>query len=235
MKFDTLMFDADDTLFDFYSSGKKCFTETAREFGFDEDKIDYDLYSDINQKLWDEYSCGMLDKRSVLIGRYVEYGERQNIRFDAEQFQERYEDKLADTCILYPETRPVLEKLKHDKYRIYIITNGVTRVQNNRLDLSGLRPLLDGIFISDEIGFAKPSDEYFAAVKKGVSDFDPKKTLIVGDSLVSDIPLGANNGIKTCRANYRRAGNPNNVFYDYEIFNLDEIFNVLNNNEGEDK
>ena len=109
MKFYTLMFDADDTLFDFYSSGKKCFTETAREFGFDEDKIDYDLYSDINQKLWDEYSRGMLDKRSVLIGRYVEYGERQNIRFDAEKFQERYEDKLADTCILYPETRPVLD------------------------------------------------------------------------------------------------------------------------------
>ena len=32
MKFDTLMFDADDTLFDFYSSGKKCFTETALEW-----------------------------------------------------------------------------------------------------------------------------------------------------------------------------------------------------------
>ena len=74
---------------------------------------------------------------------------------------------------------------------------------------------------------AKPSDEFFKAVKNGIPDFNREKTLIIGDSLVSDIPLGLKNGIKTCRANYRKEGNPENVKYDYEIFNLSEIFAVL--------
>ena len=51
--------------------------------------------------------------------------------------------------------------------------------------------------------------------------------MIIGDSLVSDIPLGLKNGIKTCRANYRKDANPENVKYDYEIFKLGEIFAVL--------
>lgn len=227
MLYDTLLFDADDTLFDFYASGKKCFTETATEFGFPQEKIDYDVYSEINQKLWDKYSRGELDKRSVLIGRYVEYNRVMNTTADPEKFQEVYEKKLENTCILYPETKSVLERLKELGYRSYIITNGVRSVQNNRLDLSMLRPFLSGVFISDEIGYAKPSDEFFKAVKNGIPDFNREKTLIIGDSLVSDIPLGLKNGIKTCRTNYRKEGNPENVKYDYEIFNLSEIFAVL--------
>ena len=227
MLYDTLLFDADDTLFDFYASGKKCFTETATEFGFPQEKSDYDVYSEINQKLWDKYSRGELDKRSVLIGRYVEYNRVMNTTADPEKFQEIYEKKLENTCILYPETKSVLERLKKLGYRSYIITNGVRSVQNNRLDLSMLRPFLSGVFISDEIGYAKPSDEFFKAVKNGIPDFNREKTLIIGDSLVSDIPLGLKNGIKTCRANYRKEGNPENVKYDYEIFNLSEIFAVL--------
>ena len=227
MLYDTLLFDADDTLFDFYASGKKCFTETATEFGFPQEKIDYDVYSEINQKLWDKYSRGELDKGSVLTGRYVEYNRVMNTTADPEKFQENYEKKLETTCILYPETRGVLERLKRLGYRSYIITNGVKSVQNNRLDLSMLRPLLSGVFISDEIGYAKPSDEFFNAVKNGIPDFTREKTLIIGDSLVSDISLGLKNGIKTCRANYRKDANPENVKYDYEIFNLGEIFAVL--------
>ena len=227
MLYDTLLFDADDTLFDFYASGKKCFTETAKEFGFPQEKIDYDAYSEINQNLWDKYSRGELDKRSVLIGRYVEYNRVKGTKADPEKFQAVYEGKLENTCILYPETKGVLEKLGRLGYRSYIITNGVKSVQNNRLDLSGLRPLLRGVFISDEIGYAKPSDEFFKAVKSGIPDFNEEKTLIIGDSLVSDIPLGTKNGVKTCRANYSRQGNPDKVKYDYEIFNLSEIFDVL--------
>ena len=105
MLFDTLLFDADDTLFDFYASGKKCFTETAKEFGFPQEKIDYGVYSVINQKLWDRYSRGEIDKGSVLTGRYVEYNRVMNTTADPEEFQENYENKLETTCILYPETR----------------------------------------------------------------------------------------------------------------------------------
>lgn len=227
MIYDTLLFDADDTLFDFYSSGKHCFTETAREYGFPEEKIDYDVYSEINQKLWDAYSRGELDKRSVLLGRYVEYNRVTGTACNPEKFQEVYEGKLANSCILFPETRSVIEELKKRGYRIYVITNGVTVVQNTRLDASGLRPFISGTFISGEIGYAKPSRKYFNAVRTAIPDFNPDKTLIIGDSLVSDIPLGLNNGIKTCRANYRKDGNDRGVRYDYEIFNLKDLFNVL--------
>lgn len=227
MKFDTLLFDADDTLFDFYSSGKKCFTETAIEFALPSDKIDYRVYSEISQALWDKLSHGETSKNDVLFGRFEQYKEVMETDFNVVAFEKTYEGKLANTCILFPETRPVLEKLKKDGYRIYVITNGVSVIQNTRLDLSGLRPILDGVFISDDIGFAKPSDEYFEAVKTGIINFNPSKALIIGDSLVSDIPLGLKNGIKVCRANYKKCGNPNSVYYDYEIFSLNDIFKIL--------
>ena len=93
--------------------------------------------------------------------------------------------------------------------------------------MSPLRPYLSGVFISDEIGYAKPSKEYFEFVSRSINGFDKNKALIVGDSLISDIRLGTENGVKTCRMNYFNEPAPETVSYDYEIKRLNEIFKIL--------
>lgn len=224
MKYNTFLFDADDTLFDFYNTGKRSFLKACRDKGVPAIETDYDIYSEINQRRWDLFSKGLIDKQSVVIGRFDEYKSVKNVQFDSEDFFKEYEKNLSETCILFPETAEVLSSLKSDGARVYIITNGLKTVQRNRLSLSGLYPLLDGVFISDEMGFTKPSKEYFDLVEKGISNFDKEKTLIVGDSLVSDIPLGNNNGIDTCLINRDGKKIENDVPYTYEIKNLKELY-----------
>lgn len=227
MKYDIFLFDADDTLFDFYNTGKKSFLKACRDEGVPAVETDYDIYSDINQKRWDLFSKGLMDKRSVVIGRFDEYKTVKNVDFDSEEFYEKYEKNLSETCILFPETVEVLTHLKSKGVRNYIITNGLKTVQRNRLSLSGLYPLLDGVFISDEMGVTKPQKEYFDLVEKGIPNFDKEKTLIVGDSLVSDIPLGKNNGIDTCLINRSGKKIESEVPYTYEIGNLKELYKFV--------
>lgn len=227
MKFEFLLFDADDTVFDFQSSAEKCFIATCKEFGFTAEQSDYSVYKVVNQYFWDEYSLGKIEKSRIITERFDVYAKKFGKTINSKAFAESYESKLAHTCILLPDAEETLKKLKSLGAKLYIVTNGVTYVQNTRLDLSGLRPLFSGVFISDEIGFAKPSRQFFEYVNRAIDGFNKEKALIIGDSLISDIRLGTENGVKTCRMNYFNEPEPEVISYDYEIKNLSEIFKIL--------
>ena len=228
MKYDILLFDADDTLFDFYHTGQTSFLKACKSFGIDATEKDYDIYSDINQKRWDLFSLGKITKEEVLLGRFEEYAKLKNADLDVPAFYELYEQNLSETSILYPETKDLLAKLKELGVRIFLITNGIKRVQRGRLALSGIQDYFEGIFISDEIGLKKPSVEFFNYVSSRIKNFIPTKTLIIGDSLVSDIALGINNNIDTCWFNKDNLPNMENIKPKYTICTLMQIFDIVN-------
>ena len=58
--------------------------------------------------------------------------------------------------------------------------------------------ILDGIFISDEIGYEKPQIEFFNYVFDRIPTKNPDEVIIIGDSLTSDIAGGIRAGIHTC-------------------------------------
>jgi len=103
MSYDIILFDADDTLFDFYHTGQKSFLRTCKTLGIPAEEKDYDIYSDINQKRWDLYSLGKISRHDVVIGRFEEYAKVKNISFDIEKFYDIYEHNLAET--FYPYAR----------------------------------------------------------------------------------------------------------------------------------
>ena len=122
----------------------------------------------------------------------------------------------------------MLTLLKKAGARIFLITNGIKKVQRGRLALSGIRDFFEGIFISDEIGFKKPSAEYFDYVSSRIENFNPSQALIIGDSLVSDIALGINNNIDTCWFNKDNLPNTENIKPKYTINSLMQIFDIIN-------
>ena len=83
-------------------------------------------------------------------------------------------------------------------YSLYMVTNGITEVQNSRLARSGLLPYFKGVFISEEFGSAKPEKEFFDKIFKLIPEKDLSKICIIGDSMSSDILGGINAGIDTC-------------------------------------
>ncbi len=227
MKYSIVLFDADDTLFDFYHTGQKSFIKAFASLGIKADENDYDLYSDINQKRWDLYSVGKMTKHDVVIGRFEEYSAAKGLKFDINAFYELYEDNLSKTAILLPETVNTLKTLKNLGVRIFLITNGLSKVQRGRLALSGIAEYFEDVFISDEIGYNKPSKEYFGFVSAKITNFNKGKTLIVGDSLISDIALGINNNVDSCLFNPNKITTPNKTKPTYEISNMSEVIEII--------
>ena len=110
--------------------------------------------------------------------------------------------------------------------RLFLASNGTASVQHSRLTDSGLYPYFEQVFISQKLGYNKPSREYFDACYAMIPDFAPEKALMVGDSLSSDILGGINGGMRTCWVNpaHKKAGD---IVPDYEIQNITQLEALL--------
>jgi len=113
------------------------------------------------------------------------------------------------------------------RYRLAVVTNGLHLVQRARLERSGFLPLLDGVFISQEMGVQKPTKAYFDAVLSAFGDGNPNRYLMIGDSLSADIQGGINAGLDTCW--FRPAGMEprEDVPPTYTVGGYDELLALL--------
>ena len=184
MKYEFLLIDADDTLFDFQNTAKLAFKQTMKKLNVPYEDSLYPIYAKINQDLWDLYSLGKVSKQTLKVKRFVDFGKEIGVEIDSKKAIPLYEEELSKTAILINGAEETLTKLKSLPVKLYIITNGTASVQRGRLTLSKLDRFFDGIFISDEIGHSKPSKEFLAYVENHIDNFDRKKALIIGDSLV---------------------------------------------------
>ena len=100
-------------------------------------------------------------------------------------------------------------------------------MQEKRFDPSPLRPLFSDVFISEEIGAEKPSLKFFDTVASRIPNFSPADTLVIGDSLTSDIQGGINAGIDTCWFNRKGATAPVTMPITYTVNALRDILPVV--------
>ena len=112
------------------------------------------------------------------------------------------------------------------KVKQYAVTNGTKVAQQRKLERSGLNRLLDGVFISEDLGIEKPGIGFFHRVWEQIGQFDPYEVMIVGDSLTSDIQGGNNAGILCCWFNPKGKENATKLRIDYEIKDLTQILSI---------
>lgn len=225
----TILWDVDGTLLDFLASQSSAIKSAYRHFGLGEcsDEL-IEQYSAINLKYWEGLERGEYTKKEVLIGRFEEFLSLHNINsVTPEEFCLYYESRLTDTIVYIDDSLNLLKALSKN-YKQYAVTNGAYNVQTEKLFKSGFSKIFDGIFISDEVGFEKPSENFFDYVMTHIDAQSTDEIIIVGDSLTSDIKGGNNMGIKTCWYNPKH--NPINkpVKVDYQISHLSEITKILN-------
>jgi HAD superfamily hydrolase (TIGR01509 family) len=104
--------------------------------------------------------------------------------------------------------------------RLILATNGLSKVQNSRIQ--NLRSYFEKCFISEEIGYIKPSREFFDYLLHELKA-NPKECLMIGDSITSDI-LGAHNvDIDTCWYNQNGKVNKYGIKPTYEIKSLRDL------------
>ncbi len=226
-KFDIILWDVDQTLLDFKKSESYAIRFCFRKFGKEASDETVSAYSSINESFWKQIEKGQINKKEALVERFRtlfrQIGEED---IEAEAFQKEYVDALGSVYYFQDDSYNLLNQLK-GKYRQYLVTNGVTYTQMKKLRLSGLDKLVDGIFVSEQLGVPKPHKEFFEQCFCAIPGFQREKALIVGDSLSSDMQGGNNAQISTCWYNPAGLENPFNIRIDYQIKDLNEIWNVL--------
>jgi 2-haloacid dehalogenase len=120
----------------------------------------------------------------------------------------------------------LLEAL-HGKYRLFIASNGVQRVQDGRIASAGIAPYFEKIFISEHMEANKPDARFFEQCFREIPGFERSRAIILGDSLSSDIRGGINAEILTCWFNPKGKENPGPIKADYEIRDLGEFAGLL--------
>lgn len=217
-----VMLDVDDTLLDFKKAERAALSKALTQLGLPADEKILAEYSEINISQWELLELGKLSRKQVLEGRFDILFRRHGINFPGAEANAMYEELLSIGHYFMPGAPELLEALK-GKYDLYIASNGVAKVQAGRLGSAGIAPYFKGIFISESMGADKPSKEYFDLCFAKMENFDPERTIIVGDSLTSDIRGGINAGIKTCWVNHRRRPPRDDIKPDWTIYSLTEL------------
>lgn len=225
MKYDILLFDADNTVLDFDAAEERALRIAFETNGLHFDSHVLETYKRHNIREWQRLERGEITVEQVLVNRFVETFRELGISPNLEAVSELYEKELHFGFNVVPHAEEVLEKLQKT-CRLYIVSNGVLSIQNSRMAGSGLDKYFIKRFISEEIGIPKPSAEFFRRSFAQIEHFDCSRALIIGDSLSSDILGGINAGIATCWFNPNGMKNKSDVKPNYEISDLRQLLNI---------
>ncbi len=203
-KYKFLLLDADMTILDFKKCEKHALKEVLarREIRNDDETVE--IYSRINDSCWKRLERGEIRKDFLKHERFRLFFEAIGADDDPYETAEQYAKGLETEFFVLPGAIETLNILRKE-YELYIVTNGIASCQHARLAGSGVKELVKDIFISGEIGYEKPSREFFEAACARIPGFDASKALVVGDSLTSDIRGARNFGLDSCWLSFGKA------------------------------
>ena len=226
MRFPYLLFDADDTLFDFPKASSQAFSAMCRAHDVPDTPEVRQIYHDINRVLWDAFDRGEVTKEFVTLERFVRFFRALGLDRDPAAANRDYLAALGSGVYPLPHAEEVCRLLVNRGHRLYIATNAVASVQRSRLQGSVFADLIAGAFISEDAGASKPSALYYEYVLSRIGA--PREDcLAIGDSLATDI-RGANNaGLPCCWFNPGGKPRPADLRIDYEIRDLRELLSFV--------
>jgi 2-haloacid dehalogenase len=226
MNYKYLLFDADDTLFDFPKASSRAFEAMCRTHDIPCTPEVYRLYHEINLELWAAFDRGEATKEFVTLERYVRFLRALDLERDPAACNRDFLAVLGEGVYPLPHAEEVCRELKARGHRMYLITNAVASVQRSRLRGSVFAELFEAAFISEEAGAAKPSRAYFDYVRRQLPELTAENALVIGDSLSTDIQGANNAGLPCCwfnpAGNRRREG----LRVDYEIGDLRALLEI---------
>jgi len=222
-----LLFDADDTLFDFAIIEKQALFRAFSYFEIDAEESWAPLFAEINLEYWCKFDLGKISKDDLQVMRFCDLSEQIGVNFDPSAFNARYKACLSECTELISGAYDVVGRLSKD-YVLAVVTNGFEEIQRTRFEKSGLDKFFAGCFSSEKIGSAKPEKEFFDSVLEILEIKDRNQVLVIGDSLTSDIKGANNAGLDACWFNHRGRKRLDDYDIKYEISQLSELLKILN-------
>ena len=227
MKYPYLLFDADDTLFDFPKASSQAFSDMCRKNDVPDSPETYQLYHEINLVLWEAFNRGEITKEFLTLERYVRFLNALGLDRDAAQCNRAYLLALGRTVYPMPYAEEVCRELVRRGHKLYIVTNAVASVQRSRLSACPFGDVFTAAFISEEAGAAKPHKAYYDYVRRQVPEITQENTLVIGDSLSTDIQGANNAGLPCCWFNPDKKAAPEELRIDYDIADLRQLLDIV--------
>ncbi|WP_303818982.1 pyrimidine 5'-nucleotidase [Actinobacillus minor] len=223
MRYNWVLFDADETLFSFNSY--LGLTSMLKRYGIEFTPEDYEAFQAVNKLLWVAYQNNEITANDIQMRRFA----KLSAQIGVNQLQLNQE-LMAEMAKVSQPLDGVMEMLNtlYGKVKMGIITNGFTELQESRLNNTQTKKFFEMVVVSEQIGVAKPDRKVFDYAFSLMDNLDKTKILMVGDTLASDILGGYNAGIDTCWFNHAKQMNETEIHPTYEITHIRELIDIVN-------
>ena len=191
---DIFLLDLDETLLDFPRTERKNLHRTLLKFGMQADERQLLRFHEINDSLWKKLERGEITRARLLLKRFELFFEEYGFQADIETVAKAYFAGFQEICFPYDGALEFVKTLSA-LGRVFIVTNGSALIQKRHITDAGFLPYIKGAFISEEIGFNKPSMEYADYVEAHIEGYQRGHAVWIGDSLTSDGKCAQNRGI----------------------------------------
>ena len=229
------LFDLDQTLLDFHASEEKALGIVLNKNGLPFSDEIYQAFKTYNKALWLELEKGTISRTELFTKRFQDIFARcggDPSKLDPLQVNDDFIRTMSVNGVLMDGALEFAEKVRNGipGARIYIASNGATVNAKGRIASTGLDRYIDGLFVSEEMGVAKPAAAFFDICLRQIGE--PRESCImVGDSLTSDM-LGAKNAsLKSVW--FMPTGNTEEAVMAYDIdycaSSFEELYEVLRN------
>ena len=217
-----MLLDLDHTVFDSDTSEAVAFERTLRAAGLDHPDEHFATYDRINRALWAGVEQGTVDPNDVRLLRFQRLVDDVGLDADPVWLADEFVAGLGAHGELLPGAEAMLDLLD-SMTSLAMVTNGIGEVQRTRIERLRLAKYFDAIVISGEVGVSKPGRRIFDLTFELLGHPSRASTVMVGDSLTSDIAGGAGYGIPTCWYNPSRRPRPEGHGVTHEIHDLAEL------------
>ena len=222
-KYDVFLFDADNTLYDFDKASAHALEILFDECGFEYSNHIPKQLAEISRPFWKRYEKGEISDKDLQRLRFVHLFDKLGVQHDPVAFNDRYLQELGKSTHFIDGAEDICRKIAESGKKLFIVTNGFLVAQESRLKHSPFQQYVSDAFVSEVVGYKKPSREYFEHVFSHIPPVKKEKILMVGDSLTADVAGGNGAGIDSCWFNLRSVQNKTNIAPTYEIRKLREL------------
>ena len=229
------IFDLDQTLLDFHATEYKALGIVLESNGLSFSDEIYQAFEEYNKSLWLELEKGTISRTELFFKRFqyvLDLCDGDTSFLDPLTINDNFIKTMSVNGILMEGAGDFIKKLKEKlpDVRIYIASNGATVNAMGRIASTGLDQYIDDVFISEDLGVAKPDPVFFDICLERIGELK-KYCIMIGDSLTSDM-LGAQNASMDS-VWFIPSGNVEEAMTRYDInycaASFDELYDVLEN------
>lgn len=192
---DIFLLDLDDTLLDFRRAERANLKKSLKQAGVPVKEALLSRFHEINDFLWKALERGEIDRERLKGERFKLLFEEFGISRDADAAAKYYFENFPFVCYPFAGAKKFLRELSR-RGRVYLVTNGGAEIQRRHILKAGFSPYLVGVFLSEEVGFPKPSAQFAQYVEAHIPQFSAERAVWIGDSLTSDGACAKRAGIR---------------------------------------